>query len=59
MNRLIEKLTITHSLTEGELFALLEEASEEDWAVLTQNALLQRQKSYGNQVFIRGLVEFI
>lgn len=58
MIRLIEKLTATHSLTEGELFELLQQASKEDWDFLTQKALLQRQKSYGNQVFIRGLVEF-
>lgn len=58
MNALIEKLERTRSLTEVELLTLLKGQTPETQAWLAQKALAQRQRVYGDRVYIRGLIEF-
>lgn len=55
---LIEKLYNDSDLTDGELKQLIENRSEKDFELLTEKARLRCEQEYGNQVFIRGLIEF-
>lgn len=55
---LIEKLYNDSDLTDGELKQLIENRSEKDFQLLAEKARLRCEQEYGNQVFIRGLIEF-
>ena len=54
---LVEKLTLTHSLTTDEYKKLIEFRSEETAAYLAEKADAVRKGVYGNKVFTRGLIE--
>ena len=58
MKKLIEKLEKEHSLTLQEYERLILERTPESSEVLRQKALAVRKKIYGNEVYIRGLIEF-
>lgn len=55
---LIEKLYLTGNLTDGELRQLIENRTEEDFALLSEKARLRCDEEYGKKVYIRGLIEF-
>lgn len=55
---LIEKLYNDSDLTDGELKQLIKNRSEKDFQLLAEKARLRCEQEYGNQVFIRGLIEF-
>ncbi len=57
MDKLIEKLEKTRSLTLGEYKALLDAFCPEIAKVLAEKADKVRRRVYGNKVFIRGLIE--
>ncbi|MBR3973225.1 MAG: [Oscillospiraceae bacterium] len=57
MNKLIEKLAKTHSLTLEEYRYLIDNRTPEAAEKLAQLAVKVRQEIYGNAVFIRGLIE--
>ena len=57
MDKLIEKLEKTHSLTLGEYKALLDAFYPELAKLLAEKADKVRRRIYGNKVFIRGLIE--
>ncbi len=54
---LIDKLAHEHSLTEEQYFELITKHDEEDAKYLAKKALSEKQKHYGNKIFIRGLIE--
>lgn len=54
---LIEKLEKTHSLTVEEYERLIESRSPETARILAEKAVKARKEIYGNDVYIRGLVE--
>ncbi|MGN0547303.1 MAG: [FeFe] hydrogenase H-cluster radical SAM maturase HydE [Acutalibacteraceae bacterium] len=54
---LIEKLENTHSLTVGEYERLIESRTPETARILAEKAVKARKGIYGNDVYIRGLVE--
>lgn len=54
---LIDKLANTRSLTLEEYKILIENQNPENAQYLAKKAVEQRQKIYGNTVFIRGLIE--
>ncbi len=54
---LVEKLTLTHSLTTDEYKKLIEFRTEETAAYLAEKADTVRKGVYGNKVFTRGLIE--
>lgn len=58
MNRLIEKLEKNRCLTPEEFTALIENRNEELAKDLFHRAVKQRQRYYGNNVYVRGLIEF-
>ncbi len=58
MNGTAKKLVATHRATEEELFSLLTDPSEELRRYLQEEALALKRKVYGDDVYIRGLVEF-
>lgn len=55
MEQLIEKLALTHNLTDDELQHLIEDGSCDQ--LLFEKAEAQRKKIYGTDVYIRGLIE--
>jgi len=57
MDKLIEKLEKTRSLTLGEYKALLDAFCPELAKLLAEKADAVRRRVYGNKVFIRGLIE--
>lgn len=57
MNRLIEKLALTHSLTLDEYRYLIDNRTPEAAEKLAELAVGVRHEIYGNAVFIRGLIE--
>ena len=57
MRKLIDKLASEHSLTYGEYLEIVKNASAEDALYLAQRARAEKEKHYGKEVFIRGLVE--
>lgn len=58
MRALVEKLERERTLTESEFITLIENRNEETAQLLFQKAVAQRQKYYGNDIYIRGLIEF-
>lgn len=55
---LIEKLYKEENLTDSELKDLIDDRTEEDFALLSEKARIRCEEAYGNQVFMRGLIEF-
>ena len=58
MRDLIEKLYQEHDLTDAEFLDLLTKLTEKDEQCLYECARSVQQESYGNTVFLRGLIEF-
>lgn len=58
MKTLIEKLEREQTLTAEEFTALIEGRNEETAQLLFEKAVIQRQKYYGRDVYLRGLIEF-
>lgn len=58
MKDLILKLKKNHFLSDNEFKLLIEDDSEETLSHLNTEASLVRKKVYGNDVYIRGLIEF-
>lgn len=57
LKELVTKLTITKNLTDDEFLTLVTaDASIDEY--LFQNAAVVRQQRYGNDIYIRGLIEF-
>ena len=54
---LIDKLAAEHTLSKEEYISLLEECGAEEAAYLAEKARKEKEKYYGNNVFIRGLIE--
>lgn len=54
---LIEKLKNTHSLTKEEYLSLIKARNKETAELLMKYAVEEREKYYGREVFIRGLIE--
>ena len=57
IRELIEKLNLTHSLTETEYAALIDGRDAEAAALLADYAVAAREPYYGKTVFARGLIE--
>ncbi|MBQ8642405.1 MAG: [Clostridia bacterium] len=55
--QLIEKLRAEHSLTTEEYHTLITERTPESAGLLAAYALVQKQQIYGNDIYIRGLIE--
>lgn len=55
---LIEKLFLTENLTDEELKQLIENRTDEDFALLSKTARQRCSEEYGNKVYMRGLIEF-
>ena len=55
---IINKLYLTGDLTNEELKQLIENRTEEDFALLSQKARSRCDEEYGNKVYMRGLIEF-
>lgn len=58
MKALIDRLAKTHTLTDDQLLALITADDGDADRYLAEQANALRQRVYGNQVFIRGLIEF-
>ena len=58
MNALIEKLARERTLTAAEFVTLIENRNEDNARLLAEKAVALRQKHYGKDVYIRGLIEF-
>ena len=58
MRAIIDKLELTHNLSDEEFMALLKSASPADDTELAQRARKLRELYYGKDVYIRGLIEF-
>lgn len=58
MKALIEKLSETQTLTEQEFYLLLSKRSEETDAYARNLGNKMREKIYGKEIYIRGLIEF-
>ena len=58
MRFVIDKLAQTSNLTDEEFALLLEELSEEDSEYLFAAARSVREREYGKDVYLRGLIEF-
>ena len=58
MQAIIDKLELTHNLSDNEFAALLATISPDDEKYLSQRARKVREKCYGRDVYIRGLIEF-
>ncbi|MBQ4150293.1 MAG: [Clostridia bacterium] len=57
MRKLIDKLAENHSLTRGEYLEIIKNATADDVTYLAELALAEKEKHYGTEVFIRGLIE--
>lgn len=55
---IIDKLYKENNASKEELLFLLENLTEEDKEVLVEKAHLTRMKTYGDKVYMRGLIEF-
>lgn len=55
---LIEKLAAEHDLTDAELALLIEDAAPETESALAAAADKARRLIYGDEVYVRGLIEF-
>ncbi len=58
LTQLIEKLASTHRLEKAEYLRLLTERTPETQALLAQKARSCCAETYGNEIYIRGLIEF-
>ncbi|MBE6925182.1 MAG: [FeFe] hydrogenase H-cluster radical SAM maturase HydE [Ruminococcaceae bacterium] len=58
MNELIDRLERQGGLSEQEYVALIHGRNEESARILRQRAAAVRQMHYGNDVYLRGLIEF-
>lgn len=58
MKKLVDKLKETHSLTREEWTILIQNRNSELAEYIFEQARAVRQEHYGNQVYIRGLIEF-
>lgn len=58
MKTIIDKLYLENKLEEKELLQLLNFMSEGDKAYLIEKAHATRMRTYGDRVFMRGLIEF-
>ena len=58
MRALVDRLRAEHTLTDAELLALITAENGEIDQYLAGQAEQVRRRVYGNQVFIRGLIEF-
>lgn len=58
LKALAEKLISLHSLSLDEYEYLVEHRTSESASFLAKAALRERQKIYGDEVFVRGLIEF-
>jgi biotin synthase len=58
MKAIIDKLYLQNNLESQELLALLNSMTVEDKSYLIEKAHDTRMKSYGDKVFMRGLIEF-
>ena len=58
MRAIMDKLELTHNLSDEEFMALLKSASPADDTELAQRARKLRELYYGKDVYIRGLIEF-
>ena len=54
---LIDKLVEEHKLSKEEYITLLTDCGSEEAAYLAEKARAEKEKHYGNNVFIRGLIE--
>ncbi|MBQ4556579.1 MAG: [Clostridia bacterium] len=57
MRDLIDRLVREHTLSEEAYLRIITEADEKDAAYLAEKALAEKRKHYGDEVFIRGLIE--
>lgn len=57
MRNLIDKLAKNHTLEKHEYLEIIKNATEADAAYLAEKALAEKKKHYGDEVFIRGLIE--
>ncbi|MBQ8836075.1 MAG: [Clostridia bacterium] len=57
MRKLIDKLAFAHSLEIGEYLEIIKNATAADAAYLAEKACAEKEKHYGKEVFIRGLIE--
>lgn len=58
LTKYIEKLEQEHNLTDQEFYTLIVERNSESAELLQKKAEAMRQRYYGNEVYIRGLIEF-
>ncbi|MCM8711808.1 [FeFe] hydrogenase H-cluster radical SAM maturase HydE [Clostridium sp. SYSU_GA19001] len=58
MKFIIDKLYLEHNLSEEELLELLNNLNDEDKNYLIEKAHETRMNTYGDKVFMRGLIEF-
>ncbi len=54
----IEKLARTHSLEKEEYICLIQSCGDGEAGLLSQKARCLREKYYGKEVYVRGLIEF-
>lgn len=57
MKKIIDKLYNENNLSDKELLTLLNNLNEENKNYLFEKSYMTRMKSYGNTVFLRGLIE--
>ncbi len=57
MRELVDRLASEHTLEGEEYLKIITEYDVDTAAYLAQKALAEKQKHYGNEVFIRGLIE--
>ncbi len=57
MRKLIDKLCLEHSLCVGDYLKIIENSSDKDRVYLASLALAEKEKHYGKEIFIRGLIE--
>lgn len=58
MKQLIDKLEEDRTLSRGEWITLIQDFTQEDAQYLFEHARKLQKQHYGNQIFIRGLIEF-
>lgn len=58
MKELVEKLALTQDLSDEELLCLIGDESPDTQALLAEKADAIRRQWYGNDVYVRGLIEF-
>lgn len=58
LKNIIDKLYETNNATDEELLYILDNLDEDSKAYLVEKANATRMRTYGNKVYIRGLIEF-